>query len=144
MEKLMIIVFVLLFCDNIYSLDHGLITGFDVGYSFIDKIAVNRNRGNFLAQNHNDTLFIDMTMGYYVDNFKLIGTYTNTLKFLEIDNFSPVQDRYKIDLSYTFLNYFTVGFTHWCDHPVVTSQDTRNVTTELRKRSLYVSFYKEF
>lgn len=138
MKKYLVIV--MLLCGfNLFSLDHGLISGFEVGYNLNDIIQVD----DIIVMNNNGSLYIQLKTGYQIDNFKIIGTYTNTLFQLDIDNYIPVQDRFRIDINYTW-GFLTLGGFTFCDHPSVTQADTRSTFVNRGQRAIYIRFYREF
>lgn len=137
MKKIMI-VFSLMLSFNLYSLDHGLITGFEAGYNIMEGLRVNDE----LVTNNSDSLFIKLQTGYRLENLRVVGTYTSTLLQIDWDSYNPVQDRFRIDINYTW-RYLTIGFFHWCDHPVVSHIDNRSTLANSGQRAVYIKFYRE-
>lgn len=125
--------------SSLFSFDYGIITGFQLLYNVYDMTYYERQT----IEDFNDSFNIILTTGYRIGNLKIIGNYENTLNKLAIDRFQPVQDRYIIDVSYTF-NNLSIGFYHWCDHPVVATLDKRTSFVNSTKRSFYLKYYKEF
>lgn len=128
--------------SRVWALDHGLISGFEVGYNFqgVNQIAYNKI---MLEDDYSNTLSIKITTGYRIENFKIIGEYQNTFKYIDLDSYTPIQDRFKIEMNYSW-GFLTIGFFHWCNHPVVTKTDNRAYYSNSGQRSLYISYYKEF
>lgn len=123
---------------NLFSLDHGLISGFEAGYNLQEAIIFN----NELIDNR-DSLYLQLKIGYRIDNFRIVGTYTNTLFKVDFDRYIPIQDDYRIDINYTFGD-IKIGFFHFCNHPVVSQNDERENFVNRGQRAFYVSYYKEF
>lgn len=141
MKKIILGMFILL-SVNLFGLDHGLISGFEVGYNVLSGTMLSTEDSRLYSINDN-SLYVEIKTGYRIENFRIVGTYTNTLIQTEIDKYRPIQDNFRIDLSYTFKN-FTIGAFHWCDHPVVTTDDQRNKYSNSGQRSVYVGYYREF
>jgi hypothetical protein len=127
---------------TLFSLDHGMITGFEVGYNF-EQVRIMKNDTNFIQEDYSESLYVTLVTGYRVEGLRIMGTYTNTMHPIRLDSFSPVQDRFRIDLNYTIWG-FTVGLFHWCDHRVKTQVDERLVESNLGQRAFYIKYYKEF
>lgn len=137
-----IVLFVSFISVSLFSIDHGLITGFEIGYNF-DKLTTIEDSNYENNYDLSDSLSVKLQIGYRIEGFRIIGTYTNTMHPLSIDSFSPVRDRFRIDASYTFFN-FKIGAYHWCDHHVVTQTDNRELFLNYGQRAVYISYYKEF
>ena len=127
---------------NLFSLDHGLISGFEVGYNLIDGAIITTSNER-IDLDTSKSLYLELKTGYKFENLRIIGTYTNTMIPVRIDNFIPVQDRFKIDISYTFYN-FSIGAFRFCGHPVITHNDTRSALLDSGQRAFYIKYYKEF
>lgn len=138
MKYIMIIVSLMFISFNLYSLDYGLISGFEVGYIFVEA----HNIGGMETYREND-LSIKMIMGYRIENFRIIGTYTNTFEQIRIDFYNPLQDLFSINISYTIGN-IEIGFDHRCTHPVSALEETRELFYNGGKRFLYIRWYREF
>ena len=137
------LVIVMIVCSfDLFSLDHGLISGFEVGYNLYSGSMLNTDNLKLIV-NNNESLYIQMKTGYRVENLRLIGTYNNTLKQIELDRYMPIQDNYKVEINYT-LNNITVGFFHWCDHPVVTPTLIKCTLSNSWQRAFYIRYYREF
>lgn len=145
--KKTIIVIMMVVCSMFISgqeLDHGLITGFEVGYNLANQSIVSNRAGSQLSfKDLNNSLSLELKMGYRIGSFRIIGTYENTFSFLKIDSFKPLYDKYTIELSYT-IDDFKFGFIHWCSHPVLTKSTSLKYFDDSGKRSVYVNYYKEF
>jgi hypothetical protein len=140
MKKIFVVVFLVL-GSSLFGIDHGLISGFEVGWNMDKIITLEKDDYSFSDASH-DSLYLQIKTGYRVENFRIMGTYTNTMNILSVDSYNPIQDRFRIDINYTFKS-FTIGAFHWCDHSVVTQADQRTISSDLGQRSIYIRFYKE-
>lgn len=95
-----------------------LITGSKIGYNMYDQLGMTHIKTNqgYVAQ-YNNTMFIELTTGIKWNNLTLIGQYENTFKFMKVDGFAPLRDKFTISLDYQ-LGDFVFNFTHWCSHTV--------------------------
>lgn len=138
----------LLISSNIFSLDHGLITGFETRYNFYN-ILVNNTMGNNgkvskdTIIGFNESLTIKLLTGYRIGNLRLIGEYTNIVYPLELDSFNPVLDTYRVSISYRFIESIEIGFNHQCTHPVMTNGNIKETWFDSAERYLYLKYYKE-
>jgi len=127
---------------SVFGLDHGWISGFEVGYNFIKGVQI--DKGDFYLNDvSSESLYVKIKTGYRIGDFRMVGTYINTLEYLSIDTFVPIQDRYRIELNYTLGN-FLIGAFHWCDHPVSWQNDERIYTSNSANRAIYISYYREY
>jgi hypothetical protein len=127
---------------SVFGIDHGLISGFEVGWN-IQQSRLTEDSGTSLYENYDNSLYLRLKSGYRVNNLRIIGTYENTLQVLKIDKYNPIQDTYRIDINYT-IGFISIGFFHSCNHPVETQEDDRNIYSNSGHRALYLSFYREF
>ena len=127
---------------NVFGLDHGLISGFEVGYNFYNMTLITNNNRVYV-NDASESISLKLITGYRIENLRVTGTYANTMLNLAIDNNLPIQDRYKIDVNYTIGN-FKIGFSHYCDHPIIANNKTRNLYKDEIVRNVYVSYYREF
>ena len=141
MKKIYLII-TLIIGFNLFSLDHGLISGFEVGYNIFKATQLTLDT-NTRQDDQSDSGSIALKMGYRIEGLRIIGTYNNTVKPILIDNYMPIQDNFRIDINYTFKD-FKIGFYHYCDHPVITLLDKRKVVSNQAQRAIYISYYKEF
>jgi len=126
----------------LFAIDHGLISGFAVGWNILGVNQIIEN-DNIFEDDYSRSLSIKMTVGYMIENFRILGEYENTLILRRIDKYSPIQDNYKLEINYTF-NNLKIGFYHWCNHPVITISDKRKYLSNSGQRSFYISYYREF
>lgn len=145
------ITFILIFliAGNLYSFDHGLITGFETRYNLNNILIHNTmNDSGKVSKNvvkgFNESLTIMLLTGYRIGNLRLIGEYTNIVYPLEIDSFNPVQDTYRVNVSYRFIDSLELGFNHQCSHPVMTNGNLKDSWFDSAQRYVYLRFYKEF
>lgn len=136
------IIFIMLASVKLYSLDHGLITGFEVGYNIL-SVRIAENDKGYIQSDLSNSLYVSLKTGYRIEGLRVVGTYINTMHPIEIDSYNPVQDLFDIDISYTIDN-FTIGFNHMCDHPVNTIADQRSEEFNIGQRSIYIRYYQEF
>lgn len=126
------------------AFDHGLITGFKVGYSSNNGVTIfNEDKSSVNNISYDDTYDIELKMGYRLGNFRFIGTYLNTLGMEKIDSYYPLQDRYTVEASFTFGN-FKVGGIHSCCHSIKYGTSTREKYLDMSIRQFYIAYYKEF
>lgn len=118
------------------------ILGFEIGYNIADLNAIN-NESVTLECDYKDSLAIQMKTGLKIGHLKVIGTYENTLVYLDIMDYNPLQDRYTVELTYD-IGDFRIGFEHWCSHPVSSQHEDRRTFLNAGRERIYVNYYKEF
>jgi hypothetical protein len=151
MKKILIVVMMGLGI-SVFGIDHGLISGFEVGWN-IDKMNImehknieidNLSLGSItFEEDSKDSIYIQLKTGYRLENLRIIGTYTSVFNQIKWDNYRPLQDRFRVDINYTFMN-FKIGAFTWCDHSAISQNDQRDIFSNSGQRSIYISYKKEF
>jgi hypothetical protein len=142
MKKLLLFI-TLLNTVNLFSLDHGIITGFQVQYNIFNRLDLITDYYRYSYHNDN-SISIQLKTGYRIEQFRIVGTYTNLLNVLSIDSYRPLQDDFSIDISYSITPELKISFNHTCKHPVTPQQDNRTILMDFGSRSIGISYYKEF
>jgi hypothetical protein len=106
-----------MFSVNIYSLDYGLITGFNVGYNIIDRSYIgDPDKGLYI--NNDYKLSASCEIGYRIDDFRIIHAMTfDSLLFDKILSKSTIE--------YNF-NNFTLKGIYFCKEENINDIDIYN------------------
>lgn len=118
------------------------IMGFDLGYNLYDKGTIG-NPTKEIAYDYNESLSIQLLTGIKIGELRILGIYTNKLEAVKWDIYSPVQDKFEIDISYRFGD-FNISFNHYCMHPVSDKYDIKDYDWNAGQRSINIGYYKEF
>lgn len=134
MKKLLMIV--MLICSaNMFSLDHGLITGFEAGFNSknIDEIGD-------IRVSLKDEFSLKTIGGIRLYGFRIIGSYEKTFKSYGLSYNIPILDIYGLNISLTISNV-TLG----CNLESLHIEDSllENYYSG-RNPQLYIKYYKEF
>ena len=140
MSKLFLLTLLLIKLFPLFSLDHGPIMGFSLGYNIYNQLALDSESDRYTYYNDN-SLSIQLKMGYRVERLRIIGSYTNLFNALAIDSYMPLQDDFSIEVSYDITPQLKITFNHTCKHTIMNATET---VMNYGKRSISISYYEEF